>query len=288
MPSPTFLIPGASRSGTTTLWSIIKQHPSICLPKKKELRFFEKDKKYERGMDKYEKHFEYCKKNNEIGEASTTYFEKGIRKDKDNSYIYDVDDDPAIRIKKNYPNIKLVISLRNPIDRIYSQFYKNRKMGIEKEEDVMRAIKKEVGGKRSYKRDKCCWLYRNSYSLHIEKWLELFSRSQIKIIIFEEWINEKEKTANDLFEFLGVDRNVGINVNKKKNVGKSVMSDRLAVLRRKYLSDTLLGELVSTINRSRGRPEPSKCEREWLFELLKDDINNLEHILDRSLKVWYL
>jgi hypothetical protein len=287
MPSPTFIIPGASRSGTSTIWFILRQHPEICTPSKKELRFFDQDKEYEKGISYYESLFGECEKWKEIGESSPPYWYKGITFDKKGEYNFSTENDAPKRIKKHYPNIKLIFSLRNPVDRIYSQFWKNVRQGRERTKNVIESIKEEMKGERKPQKSALCWLYKNSYATHLRQWIEMYNRDNIKVIIFEEWTEYTEDNMKGVFDFLGVGKNVEIKYERtQKNKSRVPRSVELCRLRRKYLGETLLGKAVRWVNQRYGRPSPTQSEREWLFEVLEDEIKEMEKLLGRSLSIW--
>ena len=111
--SPNFLIIGAARSGTTTLYNCLKKHPLIYLPKNKrpEPHFFLKNKEFKKGYEYYIGKYFFNSSLNQIkGEASTSYlFQKYV---------------PS-RIYKYIPNCKFIIMLRNPVERAYSHWKLN-------------------------------------------------------------------------------------------------------------------------------------------------------------------
>ena len=107
MAFPTFLCIGPGKSGSSSLHYYLDQHPQICMSSPKETRFF--DLYYAKGMQWYSERFTVCQENiikvKEYGEASPQYF-----------YLPFV----TSRIKKNFPNIKLIVMIRNPVDRVIS------------------------------------------------------------------------------------------------------------------------------------------------------------------------
>jgi hypothetical protein len=286
MPKPTFIIPGASRSGTTTLWSIIRRHPDACTPKEKEIRFFDRDENYNRGLEYYESRFEKCKGSKEIGEVSPPYWYKGITFNEDREYRYSEEDAP-LRIKKAYPDIKIIFTFRNPVDRMFSQFWKNVRQGREKKRSVMEAVKEEMDGDRSYKETPTCWVYKNSYAKHFKRWISLFGKDNIKVLIFEDWISKKESALKSVFSFLELKENPDIEYSSEKNVSKTPFSYVISDIRREYIGENILGKAIRRLNRSRGRPTPTKTERNWLFSVIEDQVKEMEDLLGRSLSVWY-
>jgi hypothetical protein len=288
MPEPTFIIPGASRSGTTTLWSIVREHPDVCTAEEKEIRFFDKDSIYKKGKSFYEEKFAKCNGSKEIGEASPTYLNKGIIFDEQGKYKYDKKNDAPLRIKKMYPNIKLIFTFRNPIDRMFSQFWKNVRQGRESRRSVMKAVKEEIEGDRTPPKHELCWIYRNSYATHFRNWKSLFDDDQIKVMIFEEWTNNMSTSVKEVYEFIGVDKEVNIERgDRRNNVSRVPRSDTLCRLRNEYFGESLLGKAIRWLNQRQGRPKPTESERKWLFEILKDEVYEMEEMLNRSLSIWY-
>jgi hypothetical protein len=266
---------------------MIRKHPKICTPDEKEIRFFDRNNKYKKGIKFYKSKFKKCSCEKEIGEASPPYWNRGITLDEKGNYRFDEKDDPPTRIKKHYPNIKLIFSLRNPIDRIYSQFWKNVRQGREKKRSVVEAVKEEIDGKRDHRKDELCWIYRNSYKIHLKKWKSMYEERKIKVVLFEEWTSNIDDGVGEVFDFLGVDKRKVELPEEEKNKSRVPRSDVLRRVRDRYLGESLLGKAVRWVNQSEGRPTPSESERAWLFDVLEDEIKGLEELLGRSLDIWY-
>ena len=110
---PDFIIGGAARCGTTTLYELLKTIDEIYLPpnKRPEPHFFLKSWEFAKGLEYYStKYFKDAKEGQVIGECSTSYL-----------YRYDLAD----KIKKYLGNIKWIFILRNPLDRLISQYFFN-------------------------------------------------------------------------------------------------------------------------------------------------------------------
>lgn len=110
---PIFLIIGAQKSGTSALHSYLSQHPSICSATTKELHFFNSDMNYSKGLDFYYSKFPLDNNESLFIDASPSYLH--------NKMAYK-------RIYKYNPKIKMIVLLRNPVERAYSAWnmYKNR------------------------------------------------------------------------------------------------------------------------------------------------------------------
>ena len=185
---PNFLIIGAQRSGTTSLFQVFRRHPQIYMPDVKEVNFFFHDNHYRRGVEYYQSYFADAPAEAVmVGEASPGYICKpGV----------------AGRIHELLPSVKLVAVLRNPVDRAYSQYWDNRRflaepLSFEQAMDV--ALTPEYRhGERGY-------FSRGAYIDQIESYLELFRREQLLVLIFEELKQDPEAVFGRCFDFLGVD-----------------------------------------------------------------------------------
>src|SRR5919106_2306555 len=102
---PNFFIAGTMRSGTTSLTRYFDDHPQVYLAPTKEIHFF--DLKYERGLDWYGTHFSGANGAPAVGEATPSYV-----------YLRDAVD----RMAATVPDARIVVTLRNPVDRAYSHF----------------------------------------------------------------------------------------------------------------------------------------------------------------------
>jgi len=181
MTLPTFLGIGAQRSGTTWLDSQLRTHPQIYLPiRRKEVHFF--DKYFDRGLAWYQNFFprkQNASRFQAIGEITP-------------KYVYSADA-PA-RIHKLLPNCKLIVILRNPVDRAYSQY------GL--------AVKKQ-GERRTF--EEFCEqrpevFARGLYSQQIERYFRHFPREQILVLIFERAVCRDQQSAlQQIAGFLGID-----------------------------------------------------------------------------------
>ena len=114
MTKPNFLIIGAQRCGTTSLYNYLIQHPQIVPSSKKEVHFF--DLNFHLGQSWYEKHFPEVSDNILTGEASPYYIFHPLCPKR----IFDYD-----------PSVKLIVILRNPIDRAYSHYRHIVRLGHE-------------------------------------------------------------------------------------------------------------------------------------------------------------
>jgi len=199
---PDFIIIGAQKCGTSTMFSSLRKHPDIFLPRKKELHFF--DEKYDKGIGRYLRYFNrkkipptpFCS-----GEASPFYVFHPLT---------------ASRIFQHFPDIKLILLLRNPINRAYSHYHHQRRKGriaisfenaIYLEPDILKNRKEayfedENNSDLIYRR--FSFLARSRYAEQLAVWYQYFSKEQILIIKSEDYFLNPPVTFQQVFDFLGL------------------------------------------------------------------------------------
>lgn len=202
MKYPNFFIVGTSRAGTTFLYEILRRVPGIYMPHIKEPTYFARNvvavrKKAKERYFTQQEYLSLFKTNGEkvIGEAST-------------AYLFDPSSPSAI--KEHISDAKIIISLRNPIERAYSEYLLIKKqtgLTLSFEE----CLKKELtylelltdNFELFYSRVPVPAIAKSLYYKNVNRYLELFD--DVYILIFEEWIKEPTKHLNLLLEFLGID-----------------------------------------------------------------------------------
>ncbi len=195
MPLPTFLIVGAQKAGTTSLWSYLKQHPDILMPDEKELCFFSVEKNYKKGKDWYEHFFRKWNGEKEVGEA-------------DPSSMHDKE--VPERIANLMPNVKLIFMLRNPIKRAYSEYcmdIRNDRINISMQEIFTKEIQEMPKDYlcSSKNKDSLPSLIRKGiYWKQIENFLKYFSPAQMHFVLLENLHENPQKETEDILAFLKV------------------------------------------------------------------------------------
>ena len=189
-------IVGAQRSGSTYLKEILGSHPQIAMAHsvKAEPKFFLDEELVGKGKSYYEKLYFHSLQptTSLIGEKSTSYLES---------------EEVAIRIKSFYPDAYILIILRNPIFRAYSNYLFSKFNMLESLDfgDALEFEKERIAKKR-FNTSVCPWAYvqRGHYINYIQHYANLFNRDNIKIIIFEELINNLS-TVRNLYNWLGIE-----------------------------------------------------------------------------------
>lgn len=227
--SPTFIIIGTQKGGTTSLYHYLTQHPLILAALEKEVRFF--DYKFEKGEAWYHAHFPL---------KSTAYYWKMrhnrevITGEASPNYLFDPR--PPERIMATLPTVKLVIMLRNPIDRAYSSYQMGVRRGWEDKtfaEAIAIEAERTDGELQKIKEDPAyighnrhtfSYLARGRYAEQISPWLQFFPREQMLFIKSETFFNNPKDVLTSVFNFLGVPAEVDINY-RPHNVGRYTTMD---------------------------------------------------------------
>jgi hypothetical protein len=193
---PDFLILGAQKSGTTWLAHKLRQHPDVWLPRS-EIHYFDKDYNYAKGMAWYQAHFVDAQPGSLIGEKTPDYlWANGIGVEGHmpdvHRYIYEA-----------LPDAKLIVSLRNPVERAISAVNHVIRSGrispLHAIDDLL------VGSKQSLVEGHGVIDY-GRYHRQLEAYLEYFERCQMLILVFEEDIVQRPTAGlTKACEFLGVD-----------------------------------------------------------------------------------
>ena len=223
MSLPSFICLGAAKSGTTTLYEILKQHPEIGVSSFKEPHFFDNDTNWDRGVDWYKQTYFSKMENKRIkGEFTPTYLSSSSS---------------AKRIKATIgKNIKFIILLRNPVDRAYSHYLHTKRDEFEQlgflealadEKIRMEEINNNYNNPSF---SKYSYVYQGLYATHIQAYLEHYEKEQFCVILFDDFINNTNQKVNEIVNFLGGTTNTEINYNIFSNQASKARSKTIKKL----------------------------------------------------------
>jgi len=276
---PNFFIIGAPRCGTSSLYSYFNEIQEIFMSSVKEPQYFAPNYPKNDGLKpildkkKYLKLFSGVKNQNAIGEAST-------------SYLWDPQT-PGL-IHSVIPNARIIVMLRDPVERAFSHYLIHVFAGIEKL-PFQQAIEKilEDFDPRTSNR----YLHGGLYSEQIKRFLDTFGSNKLKIIIFEEFINDPKTVVKNVLNFIGVNSEINHFENKiynpyrrskgklaqymKKNSLLWKISRIIPVSSRKVLSN----KLITTSD----KPKMTNEERLILKKYYEEDVKKLKILLNREL-----
>jgi len=179
---------GVEKAATYWVADCLKEHPDVCFAKQKELAFFNeydqhflevKNPRYQRGLEWYSSFFEDCTDDRLKGEYTPTYLYSSKAAD---------------RIKKHFPDVKLICTLRNPIKRAFSQYLHDKSIGIIPDISFEEAIE-------TYD----AYLEKGKYAKHLRKWIKLFGKENIHFIVTDDIKKRPVTEVKKLYAFLGID-----------------------------------------------------------------------------------
>ncbi len=292
---PNFIIAGVARCGTTSLYYYLKQHPQIGFSSIKEPKFFSSfnqlfphkgpgdlsiDKKVIKNFDEYCKLFTHLKKNQCVGEASSDYF-----------YFHK----NTIPLLKRYlgEDLKIIICLRNPIERSFSAYNNLIRDSRETNEFFTSLSKEEFRIKSNYD---WMWHYSNGslYSEGIKAFKNSFKK--VKIILNEDLKNNPKTTLIDIFNFLGVDDSFKADFSKKysksgkpKNFFFKIISDRTGIFYflRNFIIKNFPRSFLEVISKNMFKKgQMDSKSKIYLKNFFKDDILETEKQINRDLSAW--
>jgi len=196
-PLPNFLILGAQKAGTTALFSYLRAHPQITGPPWKEISYF--DRHYARGTRWYRGQFP-LRRRPLVGEASPSYVFHPLA--------------PA-RVASLVPNARLIVLVRNPVDRAYSHYQHEVALGreplsfedaLEREDERLRGEAERMLADPSYFSREWwdhTYVARGRYAEQLERWLQLFPRERLLVVPTDDLAAEPAKTYARVLDFLG-------------------------------------------------------------------------------------
>jgi len=285
---PNFFIVGAAKAGTTSLYSHLSQTRGVFMSPVKEPRYFNSNLPESQGgrnttlrirdKKKYLKLFQDVENEKAIGEASHTYL---------------TDPESPKLIHENVPDSHIVIILRDPIERAFSQYLMRKSNGQEKRtfhKLIDETINKRKQGIKEF--DIC--LDRGLYYEQVKRYIDTFGKNKVKVLIFEEFIKEPRKTVNEVLEFLNVDSEApeqipeadknpyGVPRNKASQI--IMQSNSLWELSRKIIPQSIRWKLKQNLLvKHEKKPEISKDGRLILEKFYRSDVEKLQELLHRKL-----
>ncbi|MEM9458900.1 MAG: sulfotransferase [Myxococcota bacterium] len=284
---PSFILIGAAKSGTTSLHRYLDEHPEISMCPYKEPHFFSTDVIYERGIAWYEGLFADCGEAKEYGESSTSYTFGPLAAE------------APKRIHQHVPDAKLVYIVREPVARMHSDVVQGLKYaqhalgGAELPESVEEMLFAYPS-----------ILHASRYIEQIERYLEVFPREQLLVVLQEDLIREPAATLARIFSFLGVDASHRVDTSARDNVTADYVrgrqDERIATLARRYLPaydlvrtlvpDSVKQTVKSVLRRGVSKDtviEPlSEQQRAELYEDFRSYNRRLAEFVGRDLSHW--
>jgi hypothetical protein len=282
-----FFIAGAPKAGTTSLYYYLEEHPEIEMSSQKEPDYFSDTPLQEQGMyygknrintlDKYESLF--AQKEGVIyGEGSVSYlFYENVAED----------------IKKYNPNAKIIIMLRNPIDRAFSHYLMDYRLGLVSDsfEDIINKKSKYKNAHLLYQQ----YIEVSEYAKQIQRYCNVFSTDNLLLIDYEDFKGDVSGTVDLVYDFLKVSTEFSADVNTKHNTftmpkNKGIRFIYSFVILRKILTFIFPKSLVKNIKgllfKADKKPKLLEETRNQLKQFFSDDVRELGGVLGKDYSKW--
>jgi hypothetical protein len=178
---PTFIVIGAMKAGTTSLYHYLRNHEQVFMPKVKELDFFVAESNWSRGLDWYRQQFSGAGDTQARGEASTLYTK------------YPVYQGVPERMACVVPDVRLVYLVRDPIVRMRSHYQHRVALGAETAPLEVALLENPI------------YLACSRFAMQLERYLDHFPREQVHVVTSEALRGDRTNAMQAVYEFLGVD-----------------------------------------------------------------------------------
>lgn len=267
---PDFLVIGAMRCGTTSLYRYLGAHPDVFMTPK-ELQFFTEH--FDRGAEWYAAQFAGAGRARVLGEATADYMARASA---------------MLRIAATLPDAKLIASLRNPVARAWSHYLLLRERGREQRsfpaalDDEMAAIAADGPDASGV-----FYLTHGLYDVHLARCFDLFSRAQLAVSIFERMAADPGPVYGMLCEHVGVDPSfVPANLGEPVNPFVTFRSLRVRAIARRLPAP--LGRVVARLNTRRPEAPPvlDETTRRRLADFYAPHVRRTEELLDAPIPEW--
>jgi hypothetical protein len=283
---PDFLVIGAYKSGSTALHEALRVHPQVFVPARKGPSFFAFDGDEEpdrplppgtvRRWEDYLALFDPAPAGAVRGEVSPEYL---------------ANPRAAGRIRERVPDARLVAMLRNPVERAFSDYLMYVRDGLEPETDFGRALDAQEERRRAAA-PTGYYVETGFYGRQLRPYFEAFPRERIQVHLFEDFAADPHAVLRSLFAFLGVDPALGEAPERAVNVSGVPRNALVAAAVRggRRLAPLLPGAVrrraKATLARGLDRPALAPEHRSRLVELYREDVADLERLLERPLDRW--
>jgi hypothetical protein len=284
---PNFMIVGAPKAGTTSLYHYLSQHPEVFMSSPKEVNFFSYEELVQQNLyyddfkvdnvDKYKKLFTHTKGEKAVGEASVSYlfYPKTPQK-----------------IKETIPDVKIIILLREPTSRAYSHYLMDYKLGLVDVafEDIVYELEENTKSNLFYQQ----YISLGLYYEQVKRYIDIFGKDKIRIYFQDDFKNDPSSIIADICDFLGVDSNYRPKISKEYNVfsmPKSKIVDKVYKSSFRPLISSVLPQrikekIIDILFVKKQRPKMSNETRKYLQGIYRDDIINLERLIEVDLSSW--
>jgi Sulfotransferase domain len=288
---PDFFIVGAAKSGTTSLYRHLIQHSAIFMPELKEPHFFGEwhPAPGVKDLEEYLSLFVGVPEEIQAGEATTAYLYSSTC---------------AQEIKRFQPIAKIIMILRNPVDRAYSNYWEQRQGKYWESREPVETLGFEEALEAEPDRIKEGWGYAfhyiacGRYAEQVARYLDVFGNDAVRVYLFEDLVADAEAVCRNVFSFLEVEPDYPIKVAKAYNPSgpsrsallSKLIYDRLSIKEpvKKVVPITVRRSVKEWLRAKNVGPTPKMNPetRSRLQGVFRNDILRLEKLIGRDLSNW--
>ena len=302
--TPNFFVVGAPKSGTTSLYHYLGQHPDVymspnkepalvaadLLERKRQLRTVEADPDELRAYldgpmteqrtgvvsdwEQYLKLFKNVRHETAVGEVSGNYLASSSA--------------PAA-IRDRIPHARIVMMLRDPVDRLFSQY--SEALGAQQARGSFLTWVEEQRTLEAAWQPKLGPVWTGYYARHLQRYRDHFPLHQVRVFLYDEYQQSTLSVVRALFEFLKVDGTFDVDLSRRHRETyhpRTVPIHRVAMPLRKLLPRVLPYALVKRWRALAYRrpPKITPTERRNVLTIYREDVLELQHMLKRDLSAW--
>lgn len=284
---------GVPKSATRWIFECLNEHPDVCASRPKETHFFLEPHSDTTG---YAQYFSHCKAEPVTGEFSPRY-------------LYS--DTALNETAHHYPNARLIVCLRNPVDRLISRILFNQSRGQHRDVSLEATIEKMLGNQEHE------MMHYGRYASYLQRWLAVFPRKQVLILIYEDIEKDPRAFIQRVYQFVGADVDfTPSSLTQRKNVTLaqkyyfpqirwliSKMKKRAVQSRYRHAIVPMAKALgiqhlfrgITALNKRAvtrdnilpdSRKQISQALRERVYAYYRSDTENLESLLGRTIAEW--
>ena len=280
-----FFIVGAPKAGTTSLYKYLNQHQDVVMSSVKEPNYFSKEELESQDLyyasknitDEKDYHslFQANGEKKKLGEASVSYlFYPKVSK----------------RIFTYNKDAKIIIILRNPVDRAYSHYKMDFRLGFVKRDFEDLVLNNNQEGSLFYQQ----YIDLGLYHLQVKSYIDEFGSTNVCVMFYEDLKKDRATFVNNILSFLNLKSDSNINFNLKYNKSKLPSNNFMRYLYsislvRKTASFLFNERLINFINKNFFRESNQEIEskvRHKLNQVFLNDIFMLEKLLNKDLSSW--
>lgn len=287
------LLIGVQKAGTTSIYDWISQHPDIYAPAfaKDRYSYFLNEELYSKGYESYSKNFNNRKNEKLFCTGNANYF-----------FVPHV----AQRIYKLNPKMKMILMLRNPIDRAFSAFNHAIERGMETR-SFEQAVQDEIENKVAYsalEKLRKSYIEHGFYFKQLSNYLNFFELDQIFVGFYTDLIKGKEKLMEEIFYFLDIEPDFKVNFSTKNVTGGSSrfkfinyilydenFKNNLFTKKMKNVIPlkirlNLINGLTSFNKKKINKKEIERTTKDILAKIYREDLLKLQDLLKKDLSQW--